>query len=467
MPAAGAEPKAKKDAKDAKEVRERAAGVEVVTDGECGGVVGAVEWVRPDAHLRVTLKDGLPNHWFLLSLRGVKGRKLVIEVVGGKTVHGGFPWKGVRPVVASAAGDGLSDPALYSDARSQSALRDADKAEYDEKTRTMRIEHAFPADGPDSATVSLRAACPPSYVEARAKQMEKDRRAGAYSAGNTPGGRPLRYFTVPRRDGTGWEARWKARPTLLLYGGEHATEHDSSQAPMGALEWLLSDDRAAADFRGRFNVVLIPHLFPDDTAGSVFDRFTDGFMGPDLYPSGPENVAWAELINGFFDAGFRIHVAACLHNTAGAESPNLYSPSLQVSTVEGRPYSVTLTKAVLKRAADSGFAVSDKLGRDTQACTRLYGWCEDSFSTAAAIFEVNGRHPGKTLPLFQLRALGATVLRGLGDLAGDPCWGELGKKMTARLARREARRKDIVSLAPFALAKGGERYHVYVFNLMW
>ena len=145
--------------------------VQVLTEVESGKIVDKTQWLEPDKRLRLTLKNDIPNHWFLFALRGVKDKTLTIEIAAQNSIHGSYPWKDVQPVMADQID--TSDPLLYDEAAYQAKngrlpWRRIENATYDEKARVLTMQVTFLAD---EATIALKYPAPISYVEQRLKQL--------------------------------------------------------------------------------------------------------------------------------------------------------------------------------------------------------------------------------------------------------------------------------------------------------
>lgn len=396
-----------------------AAAFEILPDVESGKIVERVEWVVPGRHARLILRNQIPNHWFLFGIRGAQGENATVEVVGQETVHDSFPWKDVQPVMADSAD--ISDPQLYDEEgykrlTGKYPWRRIEKAEFDgSKMMTLQIQLSG-----DAATIALKFPCPVSYVEKRFAELSPlaaANRVGIYEAGKSVEGRPLRIIAVPSLTGVN-VARWKQKPTFLIYAAEHPTEHESSHVVMGALEWLLSSTMESQSFRNRFNVLLIPHLSPDDTVNSVFDRVLSGFMGSrSRWGTAPEAVAWAGFWNKYIEQGFLLDAVISLHNTAGSDSVNFFCPITQ-STSEPSIERV-LHEQIMRNLDEGILSVKKGRGVDVSLPMRLAGWHYSSFSASPAFYEVNGQDPKNRLTLTQVREVGAMLLKGMGAFAEE------------------------------------------------
>lgn len=437
-------------------VRPAWSAVDVLTEVESGKMVETVTWIQPNQHVRLVLKNNIPNHWFLFALKGVQNKTLTIEVVGQNTIHHSFPWKGVQPLIADSLD--LSDPVLYDEVAYKQQYdrlpwRRIENATYDEQKRTMTMQVHFDRD---VATIALKYPCPVSYVDQRVQELSNQlgpTRIGIYTAGTTVEGRSLQIVAIPGVQGANAQ-RWKEKPTILLYGGEHATEHESSQVVMGALEWLLSDENTAQAFVRDYNVLLVPHLSADDTVNSVFGRISDGFTGT-LYKSGPENDTWAKFWDGYIENGFRLDVSVDIHNVGGSESPNFFAPVIQSSQAKERPMAEALHKSVMAQFkeqtpskdndANKDLIVDTTMKRYGNYVMRLMGWQTDSFGVRSAFYEVNGQYPAKRLSLTQLRFIGVGLLKGIKDFINQPLFAQQRNWQMERLAQRSKRKREVLA----------------------
>ena len=260
---------------------------------------------------------------------------------------------------------------------------------------------------------------------------------------------------------------------VLLYAGEHATEHDTPHAIMGALQWLLGDTDEAKALRESCNVLLVPHLSPDDTFNSVFGRISDGFMG-DTYPTGEENVTWAKFWNRWIEKGYALDVSVSIHNVGGAESPNFFSPLFQGYQLRiDYPLSQSLHQSVIGYVDKLGMQIDPKMGTGGNFSMRMMGWQGFSFATRGAFYELNSQYPPHRLSLSDLHAVGVAILRGSCDFIVQPeHLQEQRKYQRQRLAARTQRKDRILNdyisdMEPGTTTQEVEDRDDFTFNLMW
>ena len=345
----------------------------------------------------------------------------------------------------------LSAPRLYDEEgyrrlTGKHPWRRIENARFDgSKTMTFQIQLSG-----DTATVSLKFPCPVSYVEKRLRELSPlaaAGRIGTYEAGRSAEGRPLTIISVPSISEAN-VPRWKQKPTFLIYGGEHATEHESSHVVMGALEWLLSGTMEAQEFRNRFNVLLIPHLSPDDTANSVFDRVLSGFMGSrSRWGTTLEAVAWARFWNNYIEKGFALDIVISLHNTAGSDTVNFFCPITQ-STSE-LTIEQSLHEQIMREINSSALIAKKGRAAAVSLPMRLAGWLYCSFSASPAFFEVNGQYPKQRLTLTEVRSVGGMLLRGMGTFADNrEIFVRHRERQKTRWAESQRRRAHILESNP-------------------
>lgn len=433
--------------------------IEVVTDGESGSIVEEVTWLRPQKRVHLLLKKNIPNHWFLFSLKGIQDKTLTIEVQGQTTMHSFDAWNKVQPFVADT-GD-ISHPILYDEVAYQKRYgklpwRRMEGARYDKEFRTMIITHTFSSD---EATIALKYPCPVSYAASYLNGLSKrlpPQLLGLYQAGQPKGQPPLQVVTVPSMEGANAQ-RWKQKPTVLLYGGEHATEHESSQVILGAVEWLTGDDPQAQKYRSDYNVILIPHLFPYETTISRFNLITEGFVPSRRYSTGEDNRLWAEFFNKYVDDGHFVDVALSIHNTAGSESGNFYCAMVQEFDETDRKFTDPLNAAIFASVGinsrlapkkpgqgkqQGGWIVSAKRGDAGNWGMRLAGWLGTSFSSNALFYEINGQTPKNPLSLTQVRSTGAFLLQGVGTYFASDLFAAQREREKQRFVLRQQRKAE-------------------------
>lgn len=446
--------------------------VEVLTEIESGKIVDKTQWIEADKRLRLTLKNDIPNHWFLFALRGVKDKTLTIEIAAQNTIHGTYPWKDVQPVMADQID--TSDPLLYDEAAYQAQngrlpWRRIKNATYDEKARVLTTKVSFDRD---EATIALKYPAPISYVARRLQQLqEQNLDFQILEAGQSKAKRPLQVLAVPKFSVN--KERWKTKPVILLYAGEHATEHDAPHAIIGALQWLLGESAEARALREKCNVLLIPHLTPDDVVNSIFGRTNNGFMG-DEYSYDVENVAWAKFWNRWIENGYPLDISLAIYNVAGAESPNFFSPLVQgYKTQPDYPLSQALHRAIVERVDTLGMIIDTPMGRTGNFPMRLMGWHNYVFGTRAAFYEINSQYPFHPLSLSEVHELGVAILRGTGDFILQPeNFRQQREIQRQRLQKRTAKKHEIMGdyrpgTEPDAAAENSKEEINDTFNLLW
>lgn len=422
--------------------------VAILPDVESGKIVDSVEWIKPDESVRLTLQNKAPSYWFLFGLCGVKNKTLTIDVVGQSSANGHFYWAETQPVVTDTLD--LSDPLLYDELGYQQQhgslpWRHILGSHYDRDTRTLSMKVHF---NTDEATIALTYPCPVSYVEKQLKRLSQKEyrgRVGIYSAGTTNytlRELPMRIITVPAQTSQN-AARWKTKPTILLYGAEWPTEHESSQVIMGGLEWLLSGDPMAQKFTEDYNVVFIPHLFPDQTVQSEYGGITDGFNPGDsaqaFGTSAVDNVTWAKFLDQYIDKGNRLDVI--IDFGSPSSNPNLICPMIQYPTIPADfPLVKSWNKVIMAQYQKDGFSVFPPLCPEGDYGYNLAGWLDDSFGATATFFDVSSQDITKRLSLTELRSMGADALKGAGVVFGNP---RLMAQQQQRELKRLTKRKSL------------------------
>ena len=141
--------------------------------------------------------------------------------------------------------------------------------------KTLIFEHTFTDD---KVWVAMRYPCTPEYLanwyEWLKIRGEKDRSlyVKVYDIGVTTGGYPMHIIIVGEQRPT-----HRPRPTLLMYGREHAQDQDASFVVQGAVQFLLSDDPRAIRLRHLYTFVFIPMLDPEGAHDGRHNRIRATF----------------------------------------------------------------------------------------------------------------------------------------------------------------------------------------------
>jgi len=226
-------------------------GIEISSDVVCA-VPLAVETVSP-THFKLRFNREGFNNYFLFKVSGAAGQLVRFDFEQTEITRRERKWWSLNPVYSYVTD--LDDPAsfvsepppaparptlawngpLLPDTRGQKWHYVPDVWEENgHLCWVMRFEE-------DHAYVAMRPPYTPGYNERFLKQVAQSPHARVLTIGHSPEGRPLQIVQV----GGGSLADEQARPCILMYAREHASEQDSSVVVQGAIEFLLSAEPEA------------------------------------------------------------------------------------------------------------------------------------------------------------------------------------------------------------------------------
>ncbi len=336
---------------------------------------------------------------------------------------------------------------LSADGRYWSAWREIETCEALPARQAFRMTHRFATP---TATVAMRVPCTPTYLQAFTSRLIEAKRPGVFvdTLGATPDGRSLQVIRLedpalaPADD----------RQTILVIGGEHATEHAASWAALGMLFHLLEETPRATALRAGRTWLFVPMQDPDGQARGLFNRMTDAWCDIHDPATPPEMFAYARYFSDYVYAGHSLDLTVSLHNLEANEGPHLISP---LADMRYQAAALAGNRAVMHAARQQGFHIGDpdKPWSTGFMTFRLYAWAALTYGALDLAFEVNDRYPARRLSLMQLQQLGAAMAQGIGDW----CAGDDGRQWHAQaqafMAKRMAERTEYYRKKRGGLAK--------------
>lgn len=310
--------------------------------------------------------------------------------------------------------------------------REIDGVEAYTSANVFRMRQTFASH---TATLAMRIPFTYTYLQQLLERLEAAAWPGVTveAIGETPEGRLLQVIALTAPAGNAPPDL--RRPTVLVYAGEHATEHDAGWGAVGMLHWLLSADPAAMRAREQVDWLIIPMLDPDAAAQSVFHT------GDDYRPMDPvkaEAVAYATWLVERLDAGKRLDLVVNLHNVECDEGPNLFSPFVNIVHADSVQ---ALHTALFTRARAEGYTVGQPQGWEQGMMgLRLGGWCFRRFRSYDLTLEINTRHPTSRLTLARTQELGALIARQVADFVCGSAFPAIMREIDRHLAERAAQR---------------------------
>lgn len=392
--------------------------IRLVMGFECSEEL-AVEKVSPthfviDVNTRRVLRN-----WFLFKIEGAAGRTVRIDFKNAQL----WKWSTLNPVYSYVTD--LDDPAsfaseLVADPRPVMAangpiLPDTSGQKWHfvsqvwmppsrPRVGTLSMVQTFERD---SAYVAMKYPYTPGYNAAFLASLENNPYAQVFTVGYSEEGRPLQIVKIG-----GDEEADRERPCVLMYGREHATEHDTSWVVEGAARYLLSDDPEAVTLRERVTFLLIPILDPDGAAAGVYDHLNGSFRRRN---AAPEALAYAAWFEQWVDDGKRLDVALNLHNMESAEMGHMHCSYID----PGRPEPCkALHRALLRQFAGTFYKVRAQAG-EGYTTTQLNGFLGYFYGPLPLLYEFNSQEGERHLTIGEMREMGRRMVVGCMEYFGS------------------------------------------------
>ncbi len=299
----------------------------------------------------------------------------------------------------------------------------------DQENKTLSFVHTFTKD---TALVAMKYPYSPGLNEKYFEQWAKSPHAKAITLGASPfKQRPLQLIRITDIP----EGREGNHPSVVIYGREHANEHDPSWACKGAIDFLLGDSPEAAKLRQQVIFHIIPVLDVDAAIENNHIGIIQSFSKRAHFAK--ENLLYAEYFQQWVDSGGSLDLVLNLHNVESAEQ----SYHLSVAQIEPQEARLALSTAFDTLLAGSlnkqGFRGSAE-GDTGYFPFRLSGWLDDTFGALPFVYELNSQEPHRHLLLSELTAIGATLAKSAGEFVTGTNGNELRESADAVLRVRKA-----------------------------
>jgi len=411
--------------------------VQFVSGFECSTPID-VKQLSP-THFEVSVTMDYPD-WFMFRIQGVAGKTVRIDLTGQNVSW--TKWASLNPVYGDV--EDLDDRASFAgtDIPGQAARAwngpllpstDAQKWHYisnvwQERSDALSFVQRFDSD---SVYIAMRVPFTPGYNERYLRSLTGNSRVSIVEVGRSMRDRPLLLAKI----GAGGENAERTKPCVLVYAREHADEQDCSWAAQGVIEYLLSDQPAAANLRERFTFLVIPMLDPDAAVESVHQAITASFyMGRRT----AESSAYANWFQGWVNAGKRLDVVFDLHNVQSAESPAIACAMLEGEGERGSA-AFALHSLVLDCAQKASYSVRRPPTMRGISPDRLGGWLTANYGALTLAYELNAQVADRHSSLSELKNLGAKFADAAGEFLASPDGIGLLANIDARRQERLAR----------------------------
>ena len=310
-----------------------------------------------------------------------------------------------------------------------------------ENKNLFRVEHTFD-DGHDTVLVAMKVPYTPKLADAYAKQRLREQhlelRHGrrpdwdVIQIADSSEGRPVWLYRI----GEPAEEHRQPKPCILFYAREHGDEHDSSWVTQGVIDFLLSDHRDARAIRRRAVILVIPVLDPDGAANNIYE--TDQIFafddGGDTRQS-RQIARWLQAWAGTDLLEHHLDLVVTLHNVESSEGPHLFPYAYEGTPRMGLCHAVHQSV----RGMTSAYDVAESANSYGKFTLRLGGWVRATFGGHLMFYEVNTQAPKRHLSLYEVKALGVQMIRGLASHFATREGHELARVVRSAQQARVAR----------------------------
>jgi hypothetical protein len=432
---------------------------------DCGSPITAR--VLSADHVSVTIDQRGQIDVWAFRLRGVAGRTMTIDVtLPATTATGDGKYsKTITPVYGTVAD--LNDPAGYTtgpldvpstpgrqrlpipDTRGQAwhYIADTTWVDHGGPTRGFTMTQAFTTD---TVYIANRVPRPPGYNDWFIDGLAGNPLAKVIDLGRTPERRRIRAVQIGDDAGTGD----KAKPCVLVAGGEQAHQPDGMWAAQGCAEFLMGDSAEAKELRDQLVFLVIPTLDPDGAAHPDF-RFMDSFGMDTMYPT---SIAYANWLQGRVLAGRRLDLVLELHSFQSGENEHAKLWQRSGRPAEEAAVAVTVDDAVRRQFATAGLTVNLPAHPASLRLTNRFGaWIDRHLGALYMMYAMNAQAPSGHLSLSQLKDTGRLMALATAGLIGSPEGGGLRALVDRRRAEHDTAWRDRPATGPVQNAIESER----------
>jgi tetratricopeptide (TPR) repeat protein len=399
------------------EAEDAGAPIRIITGFECSTPI-TVKTISP-THFEVSIDTPFTD-WFMFRVEGANGKLVRIDLTGKNVVMS--KWTSINPVYSYATdldnpnGYDSIDPPPGAEITAWNGPRlpstDGQIWHYipdvwQERPDALSFVARFDSD----AYVAMRAPYTPGYNERYLGQLASNPLADVAQVGHSPLGRPLLIVTVGETNKL--EPR---KPTILVYAGEHADEHDTGWVAQGLIERLLDNTTSAKNLRDRFTFLILPIFDPDSAVVSRHEGAIGGFL---MGRRTPESVAYADWFQKWIDSGNRLDLVLDLHNVQSAESTQVACAILEGNGERGIA-SLTLHNSIIANLKSAGVSVEPRPWMRGWSPDRLGGWLSMHFGPITLAYEFDSQDPGQHLAPNGLKAISQAFLAAVNAFFSQP-----------------------------------------------
>ena len=399
--------------------------VKIVTGFECSTPLD-IKKISP-THYAVTITtDSELKNWFMFKVVGVKGKTVRIDIQEAPLGK----WWSLNPVYSYVSSlddlDSFSTTPVANPKNPQKAhngplLPDTsgqkwhympnvwtEQAGWTGASGAMKtpagqlcMVHTFDED---SAFVAMRVPYTVKYNEAYLASIKDRPGVQVIEVGKSKERRPLQVVRIGNGDP-------KTVPCILMYAREHGSEHDSSWAVQGAIDWLTSNEPEAQALRSQTTFLAIPMLDPDAAVAAKYEMITQRFVYDGQ--EGREARAYASFFKKWVTAGNRLDLTLNLHNVESAEGSHIFCPVVEPEP-NRKSVSVAYHDGLMRSFAAAGYQTTTKpLGART-TWFRLSGYLSLMYGPLSMPYELNSQERERHLATAHLREMGSLLMLRTG-----------------------------------------------------
>jgi len=371
------------------------------------------------SHFKVAINGRDAHDWFIFRVACAAGKTIRIDITGGD-IEGS--WTSLNPVYSYCSD--LDDPATYATEKAgdvkASIAWNGPVLSSTQGQGWHFIENCWMDDDQvfslvqhfdnDTAYVAMRVPYSPGYNEQFMKQLAGNPQATVIEVGRSRADRPLQLVKISSGD----EETERQKPCVLIYGGEHADEHDAMWAAQGAIQYLLGNTVEAKALRDRVTILVIPVLDPDTSVIGIHQGIITSFLSAN---ETPESIAYANWFQSWIDAGKRLDIIFDLHNVQSDEAPHLSCALIEGVGIRGMA-SAALHNIVTQNMKAAGFLVSTQPWGRGWSPDRLGGWLSRRYGPITLAYELNSQARAKHLSVEELKQMGYILAKSVSCFLG-------------------------------------------------
>ncbi|MBC7783566.1 MAG: hypothetical protein H7144_06980 [Burkholderiales bacterium] len=378
--------------------------ITIASDFECASPL-EVKKISPTHFSVKIVTDSKVKNWFMFRVDGAAGKTVRIDIEDANWGK----WNSLNPVYSNV--ESIDDLASFESKPASDKLVEAYNGAKLSDTSGQAWKYISDVwnEGKsfcfvqrfedDQVFVAMRCPYTVKYNELYLASLANRIGVRVIEVGKSKEGRPLQLVQI------GEDA--KKNPCIVMYAREHPSEHDTSWAVQGAIEWLSGNSSEAIALRKQITLIAIPLLDPDGASKGVYERITQKFVYDGK--EGPESRAYAAFFKNWVLSGNRLDLTLNLHNVESGEGAHLFCPATEVGS-ERKLLAASFQSLIIHEFARHGFLPGTKLADSRTTWFRLSGYLALMYGPLAMPYEINSQHRERHLTLRELQDMGSVFI---------------------------------------------------------